>query len=233
MADFRQEMIAYPSGDHETPAFVARPDDHEAHPGLVVLQEWWGLVPHIKDVATRFAREGYIALAPDLYYGSHAEEPDEARKLAMALDRDRAVAEIREAVKYLREDVRVQPPVVGFVGWCMGGGLALSTATGPGIGAVVAFYGRPLQAEDIAAIQAPVLGLYGREDHGIPLAAVREFDEALAENGIQHEIVVYPDAGHAFFNDTRASYVRDAAEDAWRRTLAWFGEHLQQSEDRP
>ncbi|HSM56680.1 MAG TPA: dienelactone hydrolase family protein [Candidatus Sulfomarinibacteraceae bacterium] len=222
-------MIAFPHNEHETPAYLARPDDDSAsHPGVVVLQEWWGLVPHIKDVAERFAREGFVALAPDLYHGAHAEEPDEARKLAMALDRQRAVDEIRSAVRYLQQLDPVQPSKVGVVGWCMGGGLALSTAADDdNVGAVVAFYGSPLAASDVSRIEAPVLGLYAGQDRGIPVAVVHEFEDALQQHRVPHEIHIYPNTHHAFFNDTREVYDQDASADAWERTLAWFRQHLQ------
>lgn len=221
------EMIRFPSNGQETPGYVARPHDGGVHPGLVVIQEWWGLVPHIKEVARRFAGEGFVALAPDLYHGKQAEEPDEARKLSMALDRERAVAEIQAAVAHLQQMAAVSPKQIGVVGWCMGGGLALSAAADDGgIGAVVAFYGRPLSPADTARIRAPVLGLYAEEDHAIPLAVVRAFREALQEQGIEHEIHVYPGAQHAFFNDRRQVYDEEAAADAWQRTLDWFRRHL-------
>lgn len=222
------EMITYPANNHHTPAFLARPKAAGPYPGVVVIQEWWGLLPHIKEVATRFARAGFVALAPDLYYGAAATEPDEARKLAMALDRERAVRDIDAAARYLLSLEDVAPPKVGVVGWCMGGALALSTAAySDRVGATVAFYGRPLSEEDTARIQAPVLGLYGEADTGIPVPAVKEFEQALAAHGIPHEIHIYPGARHAFFNDTRLqAYDPQAAADAWTRTLAWFRRYL-------
>lgn len=227
MSALASEMIHFPSNEHETPGFLARPDDDGPHPGVVVIQEWWGLMPHIKDVAERFAREGYVALAPDLYHGEKADEPDEARKLAMALDRDRAVAEIQAAVAHLQQMDVVSPKQIGVVGWCMGGGLALSTAAEDGgVGAAVAFYGQPLSPADTARIQIPILGLYAEEDHGIPVEKVRRFQEALKEHGVAHEIHIYPGAHHAFFNDTREVYDEKAATDAWQRTLDWFGRYL-------
>lgn len=109
-----------------TPGYLAMPAQAGRFPGIVVIQEWWGLVPHIKDVTERFARGGFVALAPDLYHGQAADEPDEARKLAMALDRERAVQEILAASRFLRSLDEVTPKKIGVVGWCMGGGLALS-----------------------------------------------------------------------------------------------------------
>jgi carboxymethylenebutenolidase len=153
-------MIEFPINAHTAPGYLAQPVDGAPHPGIVVIQEWWGLAPHIKDVAERLAREGFVALAPDLYHGQAADEPDEARKLAMALDANRAVQEIAAAARYLTKMENVAPPKVGVVGWCMGGGLSLSTAAHHAdlIGAAVVFYGRPLTASDTAKLQVPVLG---------------------------------------------------------------------------
>ncbi len=182
MTAVETHMIEFPINAHSAPGYLAQPADDQPHPGIVVIQEWWGLVPHIKDVAERLAREGFVALAPDLYHGQAADEPDEARKLAMALDAQRAVQEIAAAARYLKKMREVAPQKVGVVGWCMGGGLALSTAAHHAdlIGAAVAFYGRPLTAGDTARLKVPVLGLYAEHDHGIPVEAVRAFE---ARNG--------------------------------------------------
>ncbi|MDX1613983.1 MAG: dienelactone hydrolase family protein [Candidatus Promineifilaceae bacterium] len=221
------EMTRFPSNGREMPGYLARPEGEGPFPGLVIIQEWWGLVPHIKDVARRFAAEGYMVLAPDLYHGEAAQEPDEARKLAMKLERDRAVTEIVAAGNFLLNMDLVSGQQVGLVGWCMGGGLALSTAAESDVpGAVVCFYGRPLDEADTANVRAPILGLYGSEDRGIPPADVREFEAALRASGIVHEILIYDGAQHAFFNDTRAAYDAQAAADAWQRTLAWFATYL-------
>jgi carboxymethylenebutenolidase len=225
-------MIQFPAGDHQTPGYLARPDGDGPFPAVVVIQEWWGLVPHIKEVAERFAAAGLVALAPDLYYGQAASEPDEARKLSMALDRQRAVEEIAAAAAYLAGLPQVAPKKVGAVGWCMGGALSLSAAAqfggaGDGaVGAAVCFYGRPLDPADTARLAVPVLGLYASEDHGIPVDAVRAFEEELVRHQVPHEIHIYEGAHHAFFNDTRPVYDPDAAADAWRRTLDWFGRYL-------
>jgi carboxymethylenebutenolidase len=228
----KTNMIEYPSNGGTTPAYLASPDDGQSHPALIVIQEWWGLVPHIKEVAERFAKEGFIALAPDLYHGQAAEEPDEARKLAMALDRDRAVAEIGAAARYLASLPATRPKKVGVVGWCMGGGLSLAAAADYGgrgdgaIGAAVCFYGRPLAPSVCARLQAPVLGLFAEEDHGISVSDVRAFEEELLLNGVPHQVHVYEGAHHAFFNDTRTVYDPEAAADAWRRTIEWFERYL-------
>jgi carboxymethylenebutenolidase len=228
MVTIKTQLVAFPSNANTTPGYLARPDDPNKHPAIVVIQEWWGLVPHIKDVAERFAREGFVALAPDLYHGEIAAEPDEARKLAMALDRTRAVQEISDAAAYLIALDTTAPKKIGVVGWCMGGGLSLSTAASSSdIGAAVAFYGRPLDANDTAKLRVPVLGLYAEHDHGISLEAVHAFENELKQNNITHSIQIYPGVEHAFFNETRPQiYSAAAAKDAWEKTLAWFRQYL-------
>jgi carboxymethylenebutenolidase len=221
-------MIEFASNGHTTPGYLAVPEEAGRYPGLIVIQEWWGLVPHIKDVADRFAGEGFIALAPDLYHGQATSEPDEARKLSMELDRQRAVAEILAALVYLKNLEEVAPKKIGVVGFCMGGSLAVATAAASQeVGAAVVFYGMPRDMDILQTIQAPLLGLYGEQDHGIPVDQVRVFETELQKHGIEHEVHIYPGAGHAFFNDSRPRiYQPQAAEDAWQRTLRWFSGHL-------
>jgi carboxymethylenebutenolidase len=221
-------MVEYPGPDGETlTGYAARPDDGKAHPAVIVIQEWWGLNEHIKDVTRRFAKAGYVALAPDLYKGQVATEPDEARKLVMELDMPAAVQEINSAAAYLLGEDTVTGDRAGVVGFCMGGGLALRSAlAGDAMGAAVAFYGQPFTAEEAAAMKTPVLGLYGENDGGIPVDAVKAMQTALTSAGVDNEIEIYPGAAHAFFNDTRESYNKAAAEDAWARVLAWFSKYL-------
>jgi carboxymethylenebutenolidase len=228
MPEVLARMIEFKSDSYTVPGYLAEPTDVQDHPGLVIIQEWWGLVPHIRDVAERFGREGFVVLAPDLYHGKASQEPDEARKLAMALDRNRAVSEIGAAARFLTAMARVRPKKVGVVGWCMGGGLALSTAaTSAPLAAAVSFYGRPLSEDDTVRIACPVLGLYAEQDHGIPVSAVREFEDALRKAGVVHEVHIYPGAGHAFFNDARPeAYQASAAADAWSGTLTWLRRYL-------
>ncbi len=228
MPGYTTQAVEFASPGETTPGYLAEPDDGARHAAVIVIQEWWGLVPHIEDICRRFAQEGFVALAPDLYHGRSSIEPDEARKLAMALQRDQAVAEIRAASEYLAGLDRVSPKQVGVVGWCMGGGLALSSAAGgPQIGAAVAFYGRPLSDEDTAKLDVPVLGLYAEHDHGIDVSDVRKFELSLEEQKVPHQIHIYPGTNHAFFNDTRPQiYDPEAAPDAWERTLAWFRLYL-------
>ena len=229
MTAIETHMIDFPINAHTAPGYLAQPADGDAHPGVVVIQEWWGLVPHIKDVAERFAREGFVALAPDLYHGQAATEPDEARKLAMALDAQRAVQEIAAAARYLKKLQNVRPQKAGVVGWCMGGGLSLSAAAHHAdlFGAAVAFYGRPLTASDTARLEVPVLGLYAEHDHSIPVEAVHAFEAEMDKRHVPHAVHIYSGVSHAFFNDTRPQiYQAAGAQDAWQKTLAWFRRYL-------
>jgi carboxymethylenebutenolidase len=193
---------------------------------VVVIQEWWGLEPHIKDIAERFARRGFAAVAPDLYHGVVTAEPDEAQKLVMALDRPRAVQEIVGAVGH----VKAQPysnGKVGTVGYCMGGGLSIATACGTdNLDAAVIYYGSNPDADTLANAACPVLGLYGGADGGIPVSTAVELSEALEKSGTPYEVHIYGGAPHSFFNDTRESYREDVAEHSWQTTLAFFGKHL-------
>ena len=229
MSNIQSKRISFPANGGSTPGYLALPVGNGRFPGVVVIQEWWGLAPHIKEVADRFAQVGYVALAPDLYHGQLATEPDEARKLAMALERDRAVAEILGAARYLQSLEVVSPKRIGVVGFCMGGGLtALAAAESDGeLGAAVMFYGRPLDPNDTAKLQVPLLGLFGELDQGIPVEGVRAFAEELEAYGKTHKIHIYPGAQHAFFNDGRPHmYHAEAAVDAWEKMLAWFEQYL-------
>ncbi len=209
-------------GDQELTGYLARPEGNEPAPAIVVVQEWWGLNEHIKDVTRRFADEGFVALAPDLYHGVVTSEPDEARKQVMELDMMAAVQEIQAAVDYLLAQEYVNGDKAAIIGFCMGGRLVLQTGlVAENLSAIIPFYGTPLTAEEAPNIKAPVLGLYGADDGGIPVADVRAMETALTEAGIENEIIVYDGAPHAFFNDTRAdSYRPEAAADAWTRVLA-------------
>lgn len=192
--------------------------------GVVVIQEWWGLNDHIKQIADRLASEGMLAVAPDLYHGVVTTEPDEARKAVMELDMDEAVREIQAAVDYLQQQDSIQG--VAVVGFCMGGRLALRMSVeGERLAAAVVFYGSALDPEHSARVRVPVLGLYGSEDRGIPVESVRAMQSHIEAAGVANQFHIYQGAGHAFFNDTRASYHLKAASDAWSRTLDWIRAH--------
>lgn len=225
------EQVEYPGGATGTlMGYMARPDATGVFPAVVVIQEWWGLNENIKDITRRFAREGFVALAPDFYNGVVTSEPDEARKLVMELDTQAAVEEIGQALAFLLEQPYTAGNTAGIVGFCMGGRLVLQAArTDAPIGAAVAFYGTPLTPEEAAEVTVPVLGLYGAEDTGIAVEDVQTMEQAFEENGVTHAIQVYAGASHAFFNDTRDVFAPDAAADAWSRTLTWFRTYLEQT----
>ena len=195
-------------------------------PGLVVVQEWWGLVPHIQDVVGRFADQGYVTLAPDLYHGKKTTDAEEAQHLMQGLDWGRAATEIAGAVRHLRESEGCTH--VGVVGFCMGGALAVIAASQPGVDAYVAFYGFPPKgAVDHEKITVPGLLLFGETDEHFSIPEVQAFAAQQNHRNIPTEVVLYPGAGHAFFNDTRPeAYRAPAANEAWRRALALLGKTL-------
>jgi carboxymethylenebutenolidase len=198
-------------------------------PGVIVIQEWWGLVDHVKAVADRLADEGFVALAPDLYHGQSTDRPDEAGRLMMALNIGQATKELGGAVDCLLGPGGATSEKVGVVGFCMGGQLALAAACASSkVGACVDFYGVHQKVSlDFSTLSAPVLGLFGEKDAFVSPQVARKLETDLREAGKEVEIVIYPDADHAFFNDTRADvYKPDAARDAWERTLRLFRANL-------
>lgn len=195
-------------------------------PGVIVLQEWWGLVPHIESITSRFAEAGYTAFAPDLYHGQTATGPDQAGKLMMSLRIDDAAREMDAAIQGLLALPHTRGfPKVGSVGFCMGGLLSLYAACkNPDIGACVIFYGGfPGVTPDIASLQSPVLGLYAAKDAFVTVDSVHQLEQTLHHHHKPCSFHIYPDADHAFFNDTRPEVYREAdARDAWERVLAFY-----------
>jgi len=219
-------MVKFPSNGGTTDAYLATPASGKG-PGVVVIQEWWGLVGHIKSVCDRFAAEGFTALAPDMYHGKTADEPDGAGKLFMALNIGQAEKDLRGAAAYLAQHSSTKK--LGVIGFCMGGQLALFAATlNPSIGATVDFYGiHPNVKPDYAKLSGPVLGLFAEKDTFVTPATAKEVDAAIKKAGKQSEIHIYPNVDHAFFNDENTgAYNKAAADDAWRRTLAFFRTNL-------
>lgn len=213
--------------------FLARPEESGGLPGLIVIHEWWGLNDNVRAMAERFAAEGYVALAVDLYEGEVGEDRDGAARLARAArDRPQRVEEnLRQAFEYLEQELGV--PSVGVVGWCFGGGWSLATALalGDGIDATVIYYGRlETDPAKLQPLTSPVLGIFGALDKGIPLETVREFESALDSLGKEAAIHVYEGADHAFANPSGTRYNARAAEDAWEKTMAFFAQHLRRSE---
>lgn len=219
--------VTFDSNGGSATGYLARPA--APGPGVVVIQEWWGLVPHIEDLADRFAGEGFVALAPDLYHGTQTASPDEAGKLMMSLRIDEAARDLAGAIRYVHAQPETTGSTVGTIGFCMGGALSLFSACGnPEVGACAVFYGiHPNVKPDLAALRAPVLGVYGGRDTFATPAAVSDLDRRLTELGKRHRFHTYPDASHAFFNDQRPDvYDAFAAADAWSKTIAFFRSEL-------
>jgi carboxymethylenebutenolidase len=226
------QMVEFQSNGARARGYLATPESGKG-PGVVVIQEWWGLVPHIEDVADRFAAAGFVALAPDLYHGDVARSPDEAGKLMMALNIPQTERDLRGAIQYLLSHEATEGESVGTVGFCMGGALSLYAASkNERVGACVVFYGiHPKVEPDFDNLRAPVLGFFGERDQFVPPDAARALEAKLKEHGKRVEVHIYPGADHAFFNDTRHEvYDREAAADAWRRTVEFFREHLGEGE---
>ncbi|HEX8185465.1 MAG TPA: alpha/beta fold hydrolase [Blastocatellia bacterium] len=222
------QMVEFSSNGGTTSGYLATPPNGKG-PGVVVIQEWWGLVGQIKDVCDRFAAEGYVALAPDLYHGESTKSPDEAGKLMMALRVDEAEKDLRGAVQYLLNHEATEGDRVGTIGFCMGGALSLYAASkNAQAGACVVFYGiHPKIEPDLANLQAPVLGIYAERDQYVPPATVHELERKLKELGKSVEMHIYPGTDHGFFNDQRPDvYDEEAAKDAWQRVLSFYAEHL-------
>src|SRR6266542_2772753 len=220
------KMVEFPTNGHQTHGYLATPAAGKG-PGLLVIQEWWGLVPHIKDVADRFAAEGFTALAPDMYHGKTASEPDGAGKLFMALNISQAERDLRGSATYLLGQSSAKK--IGAVGFCMGGQLALYAATlNPSVGACINFYGiHPNVKPDYSKLSGPVLGLFAEKDGFVNPDVARGVEAAIKKAGKQVEIHIYPGRDHAFFNDTnQAAYDKADADDAWKRTVDHFKKHL-------
>ena len=224
--DLSSEIVTYSGIDgEELMGYLTSIPDGIPCPTVIVIQEWWGLNDHIKDVADRFARAGYVALAPDLYHGVVTTEPDEARKQVMELGMRDAVGEIQAAIDFLKTHEIVNGRF-GITGFCMGGGLVFQTAAiSPDISAAIPFYGNPISAAEAQNIAAPMLSFLGSRD-GISASGYEAVHAVMDEAGIENKFQLYDGAQHAFFNNTRPSYHEEAATDAWMQTLAWFEKHL-------
>jgi len=225
------EEVVYASFDGlGVKGYLARPKEATgALPGLIVIQEWWGLNDNVRAMTRRFAGEGYVALAVDLYEGKLGTTADEARALMeQALgDFPRLMSHLAQARAYLATQSKA--PRIGSVGWCFGGAMSLQGAIAleRDLDAAVVYYGRTVaDPAELAKISAPLLGLFGGADTGIPLDGVRAMEAELAKLGKQATIVVYDGAGHGFANPSGQSFDAAAADAAWKRATAFLAEHL-------
>jgi carboxymethylenebutenolidase len=226
--------------DGLVPAYRAMPSEGGSFPAVLVVQEIFGVHEHIKDVCRRFARLGYLAVAPELYARqgdvSTLTDIDEVRKIVSKVPDEQVMGDLDAAAAWIAASGKANTEKLAITGFCWGGRIVwLYAAHSARVKAGVAWYGRlmgtanelqPLHPLDIAgSLKGPVLGLYGGSDQGIPLETVEQMKKALQAADAASVIVVYPDAPHAFFADYRPSYRKEAAEDGWRRLLAWFKRH--------
>ena len=225
------EMVEYPSNGGVATGYLALPSSGRG-PGLIVIQEWWGIVAHIKEVCERFADEGFVALAPDLYHGKTTTEPDEAGKLIMELQIPRAGREIADAATWIAASDRTAGDQVGIVGFCAGGAIALYAATLSDVfSAAVAFYpglAFVQRAEpDFTKTRAAVLVHWAERDNSYTRETASQLEEQMRGAGVEVESHWYPESEHAFFNDHRPEvHNPEQAQTAWGRTLAFFRKHL-------
>ena len=221
--------VEFPANGSTVPGYLATPESGSG-PATVVLQEWWGLDSHIRDICDRFAAGGFFALAPDLFRGETTEQPDEAEQKMMAMSMDQAEKDMRGAVDYLAGHDGVEGDGVGSVGFCLGGGLSVWAASvNPKVDAVVSYYyvmphGKP----DLSKIDAPVLGHFGTADDFVSVEDSEALQQEMRDAGVEVDFEFYEGAGHAFFNDTNrlGTHDADAASRSWDRTLEFLRANL-------
>jgi carboxymethylenebutenolidase len=210
-------MITYKSGPDDVKAYMAAPKEGGPFPALIVIHEWWGLNDQIKGVADVWASRGYVAVAPDLYRGKVTTDPKVAMELLNTLPESRATSDLVALFSFLRTNAAVKSMPVASIGFCMGGRLSLLLATAePNLAACVVCYGRPeTDQAKLAKIQAPVLGIYGGADKGIPQESLDGFTQQM--NGLKKpiQIKVFPTAGHGFLNQNNPAYNAETAKEAW------------------
>lgn len=221
--------VSYKSGDETVQGVLYTPAGQSMFPAIIVIHEWWGLNDWPKEQAAKLSDLGYITLAVDLYRGKVAASPEEAHELMRGVPEDRAKRDLHAAFEFLASQPNVQKARIGSIGWCMGGGYSLDVALQePTLRAVVINYGHlATETDSLKAINASVLGIFGGQDHGIPVDDVQKFAKTLKELGKQVDVTVYPDAGHGFENsNNKDGYRADDAADAWKRTVKFFAATL-------
>jgi carboxymethylenebutenolidase len=227
-------VASFPGGNpnQKTKGFLARPKEEKAYPAVIVIHEIWGVVDHIKDVAARLAREGYVGLAVDLFEGKTVSKLEEGFKFREQFSEEKILGDLNGAFNYLGTLPYVNPKRIGSIGFCMGGGLSLLLACqNKELAAAAVFYGRnPSPIDRVKNIQCPILCNYAGADMAITESDINLLRQTLTKYGKNFDIKVYPGAPHAFFNDTRESYRPDAAKDAWNRTLQFYNKYLKISE---
>lgn len=227
------QNVSFPSAGTTAYGYLAVPPAGHG-PGVIVIQEWWGLTAHIKDIADRLAQEGFVALAPDLYGGQVAHDSGEALRMMSELPTAWGVELLSGAVGYLLARPETDGDTVGAVGFCMGGGFVLSLAAkDQRVSAAVPFYGINRDGvPDFSHLKAEILGHYGEQDDAVPPTTLDELHATIeSQSGIVPVFHLYPGAGHAFFNDGRPeTYHAESAALAWERTLPFLRAQLRASD---
>lgn len=221
--------VSYKSGDETVQGILYAPEGKAPFPAIVVIHEYWGLNDWVKQQASRLADQGYVTLAIDLYRGKVGTTPDEAHQIMRGVPEDRSKRDLHAAVEFLKSQSNVKTDRIGAIGWCMGGGLALDVALQePTLAADVINYGHlATDPDSLKKINAAILGIFGGQDKGITVEDVKKFEQQLKQMGKKVEIVVYPNAGHAFENSNNiAAYRADDAADAWKQTVNFLAGKL-------
>jgi carboxymethylenebutenolidase len=226
--------VSYKSGSETVHGIIYAPEGKGPFPGIMVIHEWWGLTDWVKEQASKLSDQGYVTLAIDLYRGKVATTPNEAHEFMGGVPQDRAARDLQAAFAYLQSQPNVKKDRVGAIGWCMGGGYALHLALDqPKLAADVINYGvadYASLAKDQSAlkrINAPILGIFGQQDRGIPADEVKSFAEQLDKLGKKADVTIYPDAGHAFENpNNKDGYRPQDAADAWNKTVSFLASTL-------
>lgn len=223
------QTVSYSSGSETVNGMVYAPQGKGPHPAIIVIHEWWGLNDWVKEQASKLSDQGYLALAVDLYRGKVASSPDEAHELMRGVPEDRAKRDLQAAFDYLKSRQDVDAKRIGSIGWCMGGGYSLDVALlEPTLAAAVINYGHLATSDsELKKINSAVLGIFGGQDRGIPVADVKKFEQQMKQLGKKIEVTVYPDAGHAFENpNNKAGYRAQDAADAWKKTVSFLDSNL-------
>ncbi len=221
--------VMYMEGENSAMGYLAKPEGEGPFPAVLLIHEWWGLNENIRQNAERFAEEGYAALAVDLYNGSSATDPDDARKLATSVreDMDSAFENLTSAIAYLQDLPSVDANRMASVGWCFGGGWSYEIAKNNlGVQSSVIYYGQFNPEDDLSQMRAKILGHFGEEDASIQVDTVKEFQATLQTLSGYHEVYIYPNSGHAFANQDNDNYNEQSANTAWERTLNFLNLHV-------
>lgn len=230
MAVVRAARVELHVNGYDAYAYVAQPDDEAQHPGVVLIQEWWGIEPHIQDLAQKLAAEGFVVAVPDLYHGKVATEPNDAMRMMMQTrnNLERAIGEIIGTLNTVKTLPNVEPKKLGVIGFCFGGLLTyLIAQLYPDLAAVVTFYGGGYNPapEDVAKVTAPVLAIYGRQDEGIPLEQIEKIEQLYRQANKDFTVKIY-EGGHAFINPAHGMGNEESASQAWPLAVSFLKEHV-------